>query len=117
VTDNSVVDVKSAPSGRDANDNPRTVYQNDQLRSQRDGAHNDGRQHVTVTSSDGPADDTRPSSNLGRVGDGGSDAVLHRDNTSGQMSQWDPAANNGSGGWNPISNDQARNVVGVAPAS
>jgi hypothetical protein len=111
------MDVKSVPSGRDDDGNPRTVYQTDQLRSQRDGAHDDGKQHVTVISSDGPAEDTRPSSNLGDPKKGGSDHVLHRDNTSGQMSQWDPKANEGAGGWSPISNDAARQTVGGTPAS
>jgi hypothetical protein len=107
--------LKSVPPGRDEDGKPRTVNQTDQLRSQRDGAHDEGKEHVTVISSDGPADDTRPSSNLGDP-DGGSDHVLHRDNTNGQMSKWDPKANNGKGGWKPISNDSARQVVGGKPA-
>ncbi|MDQ2645727.1 MAG: DUF6531 domain-containing protein [Myxococcota bacterium] len=115
VTDSSVVDVKSVPPGRDADGNPRTVYQTEQLRSQKAGAGDEGKQHVTVISSDGPADDTRPSRNLGDSENGGSDAVLHRDNTAEpgrEWSQWDPEANNGEGGWQPISSQDARSVVG-----
>ncbi|MFZ5893119.1 MAG: RHS repeat-associated core domain-containing protein [Myxococcota bacterium] len=115
VSDTSVVDVKSVPPGRDPDGNPRTVYQTDQLRSQKSGAAEDGKQHVTVISSDGPANDTRPSNTLGNPDKGGSDAVLHRDNTTGQMSQWDPTANDGKGGWEPITNDAARSVVGGTP--
>ena len=115
VSDKSVVDVKSVPPGRDSDGNPRTVHQTEQLRSQKAGAEGDGKQHVTVISSDGPAEDTRPSRNLGNPENGGSDAVLHRDNSAPpgkEWSQWDPKANNGQGGWTPISNQDARSVVG-----
>jgi RHS repeat-associated protein len=101
----AIVDVKSVPDTRDEDDNQRVVYNTTQLRDQQGGAHAETRPHVTViTNAD--SDAVRPSRTLGDPHDG-SDVVLHRNSETGEWSQWNSAS-----GWEPISRDQARAIVG-----
>jgi RHS repeat-associated protein len=107
LSDKAVVDVKSVPPGPGPDGKPRTVYNTEQLKDQQAGKK-PGQSHVTVISSDGPAENTRPSGPLAE-----NSTVLHRDNETGKMSHWDPnGGDDGSGGWNDASHDDVRDMVG-----
>jgi hypothetical protein len=66
---------------------------------------------VTVISNKNPAA-VRPSEPLAR-----NSTVLHHDPATGDFSRWDPGANQGRGGWDPISQSEARSLVGGDPAA
>ncbi len=103
VTDNALVDVKSMPNEPGPNGEPNTLYNSEQLRAQQAAAQESGREPVTVISNNNPSA-VRPSGPLAEES-----TVLHHNPETGQFSAWNPETN----GWDPISNDAARSVVGT----
>ncbi|MEO7034429.1 MAG: hypothetical protein ABI548_11050 [Polyangiaceae bacterium] len=101
VTDKALIDNKSVPDTFDDDGNPRTVYNDQQLRAQQEAARASGREPVTVITNDNPAA-ARPS---GPLAD--NSTVLHRNTGDGGWSQW----NNQTNSWDPISQDQAHSIV------
>jgi RHS repeat-associated protein len=107
VTDKSAVDVKSVPDKPGPDGDPHTVYNTDQLGAQQNGADENGLNHTTVISNSNP-EAARPSGPLAE-----NSQVLHHNPSTDQWSQWDPESNGGDGGWKPITNNEARNLVGT----
>jgi hypothetical protein len=106
VTDDAVVDVKAIKNGPDPDGNPRVLNDRDQLRGQRAGAEDSGRDHVVVISNETP-EAVRPSGPLAEKS-----TVMHRNPETNEFSVWNPEANGNEGSWEPISNAEARSMVG-----
>jgi len=102
VTDSHWVDVKSQSEG--------TVYYTQQLRAESEGAQSDGGKELGVIISNDDASAVRPS---GPLADNAT--VLHNDPQTGQWSVWDTSANDGDGGWSPITQGQAKSLLNGPP--
>lgn len=105
ITDTKVIDVKSINEG--------TVYYTDQLAAEKLGARSGvpggkPRDLAVVIANDNPAV-VRPSSPLANNA-----TVLHHHSQTGTWSAWDRTANNGLGGWLPISAGDAVTTLGGA---
>jgi hypothetical protein len=99
VTNNSVIDVKSMPDGA-GDDGPRTLYDSDQLRGQRDEATNSGREHVVIMTNDDPSS-VRPSSGVTGTPSNPGSTVYHRNSGDGTWSRWNNNPRQGTVGWHP----------------
>jgi hypothetical protein len=104
VSDTHWVDVKSTKEP--------VVYNTDQLSAEREGAVLDGKRQAVIISND-DYQATRPS---GPLANARNTDILHRNSDTGAWRQWDPEANNRSGGWSgEFGDDQAASTLGGTP--
>ena len=94
VTPEAIVEVKAVEGG--TADDPRVVYNTEQMRNQRQGGGAQGQDHVVVIVADDPAT-VRPSGPLARQS-----SVLLRSPVSGRWMKWNVTLNRGRGGWSEV---------------